>query len=38
VTVAHIAAWADGLLGRGLALAPVSALVRPPSDVAVSAK
>jgi uncharacterized protein len=38
VTVAHIAAWSDGLLSRGLALAPVSALVRPPSDVAASAQ
>ncbi len=31
VTVARIAAWTTGLLGRGLALAPVSALVRPPA-------
>ncbi|HWD26022.1 MAG TPA: divergent polysaccharide deacetylase family protein, partial [Rhizomicrobium sp.] len=36
VTVRHIAVWANGLLDRGLALAPVSALVRPPSDVAAS--
>jgi uncharacterized protein len=36
VTVEHIAAWANGLLSRGLVLAPVSALVRPPSDVAAS--
>jgi polysaccharide deacetylase 2 family uncharacterized protein YibQ len=36
VTVRHIAAWTDGLRDRGLALAPVSALVRPPSDVAAS--
>ena len=36
VTVEHIAAWANGLLQRGLALAPVSALARPPSDVAAS--
>jgi uncharacterized protein len=38
VTVQHIAAWAAGLLDRGLVLAPVSALVRPPSDVATSAQ
>ncbi len=38
VTVQHIAVWANGLLQRGLALAPVSALVRPPSDVAASAQ
>lgn len=38
VTVRHLVAWANGLLGRGLALAPVSALVRPPSDVAVSSQ
>ncbi len=31
VTVARIAAWTTGLLGRGLALAPVSALMRPPA-------
>jgi polysaccharide deacetylase 2 family uncharacterized protein YibQ len=36
VTVEHIAVWANGLLDRGLALAPVSALMRPPSDVAAS--
>jgi polysaccharide deacetylase 2 family uncharacterized protein YibQ len=36
VVVQHIAAWASGLLDRGLVLAPVSALARPPSDVAVS--
>jgi hypothetical protein len=36
--VQHIAAWSNGLLQRGLALAPVSALVRPPSDVAASAQ
>lgn len=36
VTVRHLTAWANGLLDRGLALAPVSALVRPPSDVAAS--
>jgi polysaccharide deacetylase 2 family uncharacterized protein YibQ len=38
VTVQHIAAWANGLLERGLALTPVSALARPPSDVAASAQ
>jgi uncharacterized protein len=38
VTVQHIAAWAAGLLDRGLALAPVTALVRPPSDVSASAQ
>jgi uncharacterized protein len=38
VAVQHIAAWANGLLNRGLALAPVSALARPPSDVAASTK
>ncbi len=36
VTVQHLVAWTNGLLDRGLALAPVSALVRPPSDVAAS--
>jgi polysaccharide deacetylase 2 family uncharacterized protein YibQ len=36
VAVRHIAAWASGLFDRGLALAPVSALARPPSDVPVS--
>jgi polysaccharide deacetylase 2 family uncharacterized protein YibQ len=30
VTVDRIAAWASGLSGRGVALAPVSALVEPP--------
>jgi polysaccharide deacetylase 2 family uncharacterized protein YibQ len=30
VTTARIAAWSNGLAGDGLALAPVSALVRPP--------
>ena len=30
VTTARIAAWANGLAGDGVALAPVSALVRPP--------
>lgn len=38
VTVQHIAAWANGLLDRGLALTPVSALVVPPSDMAASAQ
>jgi polysaccharide deacetylase 2 family uncharacterized protein YibQ len=38
VAVQHIAAWTDGLLSRGLALAPASALMRAPSDVAVSAQ
>ena len=36
VVVQHLAAWANGLLNRGLALAPVSALVRPPAEVAAS--
>ena len=36
VVVAHIAAWSKGLLDRGLILAPVSALVRPPAQVAAS--
>jgi len=36
VVVQHIAAWAKGLMDRGLALAPVSALVRPPAQVAAS--
>ena len=31
VTVDRIAAWAGGLASRGIALAPVSALVQPPS-------
>ena len=30
VAVQHIVAWADKLIANGLALAPVSALVRPP--------
>jgi uncharacterized protein len=30
ITIQRIAAWADGLTADGLALAPVSALVRPP--------
>lgn len=38
VAVDHIAVWASGLMNRGLILAPVSALVRPPSDVETSAK
>jgi hypothetical protein len=38
VAVAHIAAWVNGLMNRGLILAPVSGLVRQPSDVASSAK
>lgn len=32
VTVQHIATWANGLLDRGVALAPVSALAVPPAD------
>jgi hypothetical protein len=32
VAVARIAAWSNGLVDRGLALAPVSALVVPPAD------
>jgi len=32
VTVARIAAWTNGLGGRGLALAPVSALAVPPAQ------
>jgi hypothetical protein len=35
VAVARIAAWTNGLADRGLALAPVSALAIPPSDVPV---
>ena len=31
ITIKRIAAWADGLTADGLALAPVSALVRPPA-------
>jgi polysaccharide deacetylase 2 family uncharacterized protein YibQ len=31
VTVDRIAAWTNGLTARGLALAPVSALLRPPA-------
>lgn len=34
VTVQRIAAWANTLMDRGLALAPVSALVVPPADEA----
>lgn len=33
-TVQRIAVWADRLIGQGLTLAPVSALVVPPSDQA----
>ncbi|HUN41802.1 MAG TPA: divergent polysaccharide deacetylase family protein [Acetobacteraceae bacterium] len=36
IVVQHIAAWANGLMDRGLVLAPVSALVRAPAQVAVS--
>lgn len=32
VTLARVAAWANGLADRGVALAPVSALVLPPVD------
>jgi polysaccharide deacetylase 2 family uncharacterized protein YibQ len=32
VTVERIAAWTNGLANRGLALAPVSALMLPPED------
>ena len=32
VAIDRIAAWASGLAGRGVALAPVSALVEPPPD------
>jgi uncharacterized protein len=35
VAVARIAAWSNGLVNRGLALAPVSSLVLPPADPAV---
>ena len=35
VTVQRIAAWANGLNERGFILAPVSALVEPPSDAGV---
>jgi polysaccharide deacetylase 2 family uncharacterized protein YibQ len=38
VAVARIAAWASGLMDRGLILAPVSALVRPPGNVETSGK
>lgn len=38
VVLEHLAAWAKGLRERGLALAPVSALVGPPTVVAVSAQ
>ena len=36
VVVQHLVAWANGLLTRGLVLAPVSALVHPPAQVATS--
>jgi polysaccharide deacetylase 2 family uncharacterized protein YibQ len=32
VAVARIAAWSNGLAGRGLTMAPVSALVMPPAE------
>ncbi len=35
VTIGRIAAWSNGLVDRGLTLAPVSALVLPPGDAAV---
>jgi polysaccharide deacetylase 2 family uncharacterized protein YibQ len=35
IAVARIAAWSNGLVNRGLALAPVSSLVLPPADPAV---
>ena len=35
VALEHIVAWANGLMSRGLVLAPVSALVHPPAQVAV---
>jgi hypothetical protein len=35
VAVARIAAWSNGLVDRGVALAPVSSLVLPPADPAV---
>jgi polysaccharide deacetylase 2 family uncharacterized protein YibQ len=37
VAVARMAAWSNGLSARGLALAPVSALVLPPSGAPVGA-
>jgi len=36
VVVQHIVAWSNGLMNRGFVLAPVSALVRPPAEVAAS--
>jgi hypothetical protein len=38
VTLQHLIAWANGLLDRGLALAPVTALARPPADLAAAGK
>jgi uncharacterized protein len=35
VAIARIAAWSNGLVNRGLTLAPISALVVPPADAAV---
>jgi polysaccharide deacetylase 2 family uncharacterized protein YibQ len=35
VATARLSAWSNGLADRGLALAPVSALVQPPSDASV---
>jgi polysaccharide deacetylase 2 family uncharacterized protein YibQ len=32
IAVARIAAWSNGLAGRGLTMAPVSALVMPPAE------
>jgi hypothetical protein len=34
VTVNRIAAWANGLVADGLTLAPLSALVKPPTEAA----
>jgi len=36
VVVQHLAEWSNGLMNRGLVLAPVSALVRPPAQVTAS--
>jgi uncharacterized protein len=35
VAISRIAAWSNGLVARGLALAPVSSLALPPADPAV---
>ena len=38
VTIDRLAAWANGLASRGLALAPVSALVQPPPSSGTAAR